>query len=486
MSGKGVAIARPAPGSYVKRDFFVAGQWAPATGEEWHPVYDCGTQEELGRVRSASEADVRQAVAAAAEAQSQWATTPVPERAAALQALHDALSERSEELTAVIAAEVGTAIAIAGAIQVRSAIRTVSLMAELLSSERFEEEIANSTVMHVPVGVTAAITPWNYPLFQTMNKVAAALAAGCTVVHKPSELAPLSSLILAEAVAKAELPTGVYNLVPGAGPTVGEQLASDPRVRMTSFTGSVAAGRRVYELGAATLKRVALELGGKSASMLLEDADLDIAVKSSVNRAFLNSGQTCDAWTRLLVPRGRLDDVLDRVVAATSRLTLGDQFDPATRLGPLISDRQVQRVRSYIDGALADGARCVTGGSEPPAGLERGHYVQATVLADVRPEMTVAQEEVFGPVLAVLAYDHVDEAVRIANDTSYGLSGAVWSADVEKATAVARRMHTGQVVINGGQFNPYAPFGGVNQSGLGREMGAYGIGEFLETKALQH
>jgi len=199
----------------------------------------------------------------------------------------------------------------------------------------------------------------------------------------------------------------------------------------------------------------------------------------------LNSGQTCDAWTRLLVPRDLLDDVLDRVVAATSRLTLGDQFDPATRLGPLISDRQVQRVRNFIDGALADGARCVVGGSEPPAGLERGHYVQATVLADVRPEMTVAQEEIFGPVLAVLAYDHVDEAVRIANGTSYGLSGAVWSTDAERATAVARRMRTGQVVINGGKFNPYAPFGGINQSGLGREMGSHGIREFLETKALQ-
>jgi aldehyde dehydrogenase (NAD+) len=485
MSGNRAAIARPAPGSYIKDDFFVAGGWAPATGAEWHPVYDCGTEEELGRVRSASEADVRRAVDAAAQAQDKWAATSVGERAAALQALHDALAERAEELTAVIAAEVGTAIAIAGAIQVHSAIRTVSLMAEALSSERFEEEIANSTVMHVPVGVTAAITPWNYPLFQTMNKVAAALAAGCTVVHKPSELAPLSSLILAEAVAKAELPAGIYNLVPGAGPTVGEQLASDPRVRMTSFTGSAAAGRRVYELGAATLKRVALELGGKSASVLLEDADLDVAVKSSVNRAFLNSGQTCDAWTRLLVPRDLLDDVLDRVVAATSRLTVGDQFDPATRLGPLISDRQVQRVRNYIDGALVDGARRVVGGSEPPAGLERGHYVQATVLADVRPEMTVAQEEVFGPVLAVLAYDHVDDAVQIANDTPYGLSGAVWSADVERATAVARRMHTGQVVINGGRFNPFAPFGGINQSGLGREMGAYGLREFLETKALQ-
>jgi aldehyde dehydrogenase (NAD+) len=486
MSGNRVAIARPAPGSYIKNEFFVAGEWAPTAGEERHPVYDCGTQEELGRVRSASEADVRRAVEAAALAQDGWAATPVAERGAALLALHDALAERAEELTAVIAAEVGTAIAIAGAIQVQSAIRTVSLMAELLSEEKFEEEIGNSTVTRVPVGVTAAITPWNYPLFQTMNKVAAALAAGCTVVHKPSELAPLSSLILAEAVAKAKLPAGVYNLVPGAGPTVGERLAGDPLVRMTSFTGSAAAGRRVYELGAPTLKRVALELGGKSASVLLEDANLDVAVKSSVNRAFLNSGQTCDAWTRLLVPRDLLDDVLDRVVAATSRLTLGDQFDPATRLGPLISDRQVQRVRGYIDGALVGGARCVVGGSEPPAGLPRGHYVQATVLADVRPEMTVAQEEVFGPVLAVLAYDQVDEAIQIANGTSYGLSGAVWSADAERATAVARQLQTGQVVINGGQFNPYAPFGGINQSGLGREMGADGIREFLETKALQH
>jgi acyl-CoA reductase-like NAD-dependent aldehyde dehydrogenase len=333
--------------------------------------------------------------------------------------------------------------------------------------------------------VVAAITPWNYPLFQTMGKVAAALAAGCTVVHKPSELAPLSAFILAEAAEQAELPDGVYNLVPGRGPTVGEQLSSHPKVSMVSFTGSTAAGARVYELAARSIKRVALELGGKSPSVLLPDADVVAAVRATVNRAFLNSGQTCDAWTRMLAPKKDLDQVLDLTRAAAERLTLGDPFDETTRLGPLVSRAQVDRVRRYIDGALADGARLVIGGSATPAGLDRGYYVAPTVLADVRPSMAVAREEVFGPVLVVLGYDTPDDALAIANDTDYGLSAAVWSADVERATMFARDIRAGQVVINGGGFNPAAPFGGLKRSGIGRELGRYGIDEFLETRALQ-
>jgi betaine-aldehyde dehydrogenase len=480
------ALERPAPGAYGRETHFSGGEWVPSTGHAWHPVHDCGTTDELGRIRSAGAADVDNAVRAAQAAQAAWAACPPAGRARALLDLHERLAERGDELTAVIAAEVGTAVAIADAIQVASALRALRQMAEDLMNETFEEEIGNTTVVHEPVGVVAAITPWNYPLFQAMNKVAAALAAGCTVVHKPSELAPLSAFILAEAVAAADLPAGVYNLLPGDGPTVGAMLAGHPAVQMTSFTGSTATGRHIYTLGAATIKRVALELGGKSASIVLDDADLDVAVRSSVNRAFLNSGQTCDAWTRLLVPRHRLDDVLDVAVAAAGRLSVGDQFDPATRLGPLVSARQKRRVLGYVDGALRDGATAVIGGTETPSGLDRGHFVRPTILTGVRPEMAVAQEEVFGPVLAVLTYDDEDEAIRIANGTAYGLSGAVWSGDADRAMRVARRLVVGQVVVNGGRFNPLAPFGGVKQSGIGREMGRYGLREFLEPKALQH
>jgi aldehyde dehydrogenase (NAD+) len=484
--GRAAAVARPAPGGYHRETHFAGGEWVPSTGEDWHPVHDCGTTDELGRIGSASVADVDNAVRAARAAQPGWAARPPADRAQALLDLHERLATRTDELIAVIAAEVGTAIGIAGPIQVASALQMLRQTAEHLTHEPFEEEIGNTTVVQAPVGVVAAITPWNYPLFQTMNKVAAALAAGCTVVHKPSELAPLSSFILAEAVAAANLPAGTYNLVPGGGPTVGEALAGHPAVRMTSFTGSTATGRRIYTLAAAGIKRVALELGGKSASILLDDADLDVAVKSSVNRAFLNSGQTCDAWTRLLVPRRQLDAVLDLAVAATRRLTVGDQFDPATRLGPLVSAQQQERVREYIDRARHDGATAVIGGSAAPSGLDRGHFVQATILTGVRPDSAVAQEEVFGPVLAVLAYDDDGEAIQVANGTAYGLSGAVWSRDADRAMSVARRLDAGQVVLNGGRFNPMAPFGGVKQSGIGREMGRYGIREFLEPTALQH
>ena len=277
--------------------------------------------------------------------------------------------------------------------------------------------------------------------------------------------------MLAEAT-QAALPNGVYNLVPGSGPEVGEAMAVHPGVAMVSFTGSTVAGTRVYELAARSIKRVALELGGKSASVLLPDADFPAAVQATVNRAFLNSGQTCDAWTRLLVPRQQLDDALDLAAAAAKRLTLGDPFEPGTKLGPLISARQATRVRGYVEQALSAGASAMTGGPERPDGLERGHYFAPTVLTGVNPGMQVAREEVFGPVLAVLTFDSEAEALEIANDTGYGLSGAVWSADPDRAMRFARDMQAGQVVINGGRFNPLAPFGGVKQSGLGRERGS--------------
>jgi betaine-aldehyde dehydrogenase len=475
---------RPAPGSRDRDAIFINGDWRSAGGDTWAEVRDSGTEARMGRIRSASMRDVGDAVDAATQALPRWSTSPVPDRADALMALHHGLAERADELVGLIAAEVGTAVRLCDAIQVASALTVLEETARLIRTFPLVEQVGNVTVRQVSVGVTAAITPWNYPLFQTIAKVAAALAAGSTVVHKPSSLAPLSAFVLAEEVARAGLPAGTYNLLTGAGSDIGQALAGHDGVNMVSFTGSTAAGVVVYREAAPTMKRLALELGGKSASVVLDDADLPTAIKTSVNRGLLNSGQTCDAWTRLLVPARLKSECIELARAATAKLTLGDPFDPETRLGPLVSEPQVARVRRYIEDAVTAGATLLMGGSEPPAALDRGYYVQPTLLGDVRPEMVVAREEVFGPVLAIITYESEDEAVAIANATDYGLSGAVWSADGDRARSVAGRLRTGQVVINGGRFNPLAPVGGVKMSGLGRELGAAGVAEYLETKAL--
>jgi acyl-CoA reductase-like NAD-dependent aldehyde dehydrogenase len=330
-----------------------------------------------------------------------------------------------------------------------------------------------------------AITPWNYPLHQIAAKVAPALAVGCTVVLKPSEVAPLNAFILAEVIDEAGLPAGVFNLVTGTGPVVGEAIASHPDVDMVSFTGSTRAGRRVSELASQSVKPVALELGGKSPNVILDDADLETAVTDGVSKCFLNSGQTCSALTRMLVPRARLEEAERIAAAVADAYTVGDPFDPGTRLGPLVSETQRERVRGYIKKGIEEGARLVTGGEQPPEGSERGYYVRPTVFSDVRPDMTIAQEEIFGPVLAIIPYEDEEDAIRIANDSQYGLAGGVWSADEERALRVARRIRTGQVEINGGVFNPLAPFGGYKQSGHGRELGRHALEEYLQVKSMQ-
>jgi acyl-CoA reductase-like NAD-dependent aldehyde dehydrogenase len=336
-----------------------------------------------------------------------------------------------------------------------------------------------------PVGVVACITPWNYPLHQIAAKVAPALAAGCTVVLKPSEVAPLNAFILAEVVHAAGLPRGVFNLVTGTGPEVGEALVRHPEVDMVSFTGSTRAGKRVAALGADAVKRVALELGGKSAAIILDDADLAAAVKGTLSACFLNSGQTCSAHTRMLVPESKYAEAARLATEEAARYTVGDPFGDTAKLGPLVSAEQRERVRDYIRKGVAEGAELLCGGPDAPPGLERGYYVQPTVFGRVDPASTIAQEEIFGPVLAIITYRDEEEAVRIANGTPYGLAGGVWSADEARALAVARRLRTGQVDINGGPFNMLAPFGGFKQSGRGRELGRYGLEEFLEYKSLQ-
>ncbi len=330
-----------------------------------------------------------------------------------------------------------------------------------------------------------AITPWNFPLYQVVLKVAPALAAGCTVVLKPSEVAPINAFILAEIIDEVGLPPGVFNLVSGVGPVVGEAIASHPKVDMVSFTGSTRAGRRVMQLAAEGIKRVSLELGGKSANILLDDTDLATAVPAGVFGCYMNSGQTCSALTRMLVPRDKLAEVEELAAAAVAGFAPGDPFEAGKLLGPLVSAVQRDRVRGYIKKGIEEGAKLVVGGADAPEGLDKGFYIQPTVFSDVTRDMTIAKEEIFGPVLSIIPYDTEEEAIEIANDTPYGLAGAVWSADTARAERVARQMRTGQVDINGGNFNPSAPFGGYKQSGIGRERGKYGLEEFVETKAMQ-
>ncbi|MFP2926541.1 aldehyde dehydrogenase family protein [Pyxidicoccus sp. 3LG] len=464
---------------------YINGEWVTPRGTGRIDVLSASTEEVMGRIPEGTAEDADLAVRAARRAFDMWSTRTPAERAQVLQRVQQGLTARQDELARTITGELGMPLALAKPIQVGTPITVTGSYVQLLQEYSFEEQVGNSLVVREPVGVVACITPWNYPLHQIIAKVAPALAAGCTVVLKPSEMAPLNAFILAEVLHEAGVPAGVFNLVSGTGPVVGEALVRHPEVDMVSFTGSTRAGRRVSELASATIKRVALELGGKSAAILLDDANLKTAVKRVVSSCFLNSGQTCSAHTRMLVPRALHEEAAQLAAEAAGGFTVGDPFKGEAKLGPLISDTQRTRVREYIQQGLCEGARLVAGGLEQPEGLTKGYYVKPTVFAGVTPEMAIAQEEIFGPVLVVMPYDGEDNAICIANSTVYGLSGGVWSNDVERAKRVARRMRTGQVDINGGRFNPLAPFGGYRQSGHGREFGRYGLEEFLEHKAMQ-
>ena len=464
---------------------YIDGAWVEPSGKDTLDVINSTTEEVIATIPAGDATDIDRAVKAAKAAFPAWSQTSVQDRAKYLTRINEGLSARADEIANIVSEEVGMPKMLSKLIQVGLPQGSFAVNAQLVEGFQFEEEVGNSLVVREPVGVVGCITPWNYPLHQIAAKVAPALAAGCTVVVKPSEVAPINAFMLAEIIDEVGLPAGVFNLVSGVGPVVGEAIASHPDVDMVSFTGSTRAGKRVSELAAQTVKRVTLELGGKSANVILDDADFEKAVADGVGKCYLNSGQTCSALTRMLVPRDRLAEAEAIARKTAETFTPGDPFADTTRLGPLVSAVQRDRVRGYIQKGIDEGATLVTGGTEAPDGLDKGFFVKPTVFSGVRRDMTIAQEEIFGPVLSILPYDTEEEAIEIANDTVYGLAGGVWSGDPERAKKVARQLRTGQVEVNGGGFNLMAPFGGYKQSGHGRELGKYGLEEYLEVKSLQ-
>jgi acyl-CoA reductase-like NAD-dependent aldehyde dehydrogenase len=470
----------------VRDAFYIGGEWVSATDRETVDVIDATTEEVVGTVALGTEEDVDRAVKAARAGFEVWSQTSVEDRMNALRAITAGLTARAEEIAALVAREVGMPIGLSRMIQAGLPIMSFGSMVNLLDDLDLEEQVGNSLIVREPVGVVGCITPWNYPLHQICAKVAPALAAGCSVVVKPSEVTPLNAFVLAEVIDEAGLPAGVFNLVPGLGPVVGEAMAAHPDVDMISFTGSTKAGKRVSEVASQTVKRVALELGGKSPYVILPDTtDMQHAVINGVGKCYLNSGQTCSALTRMLVPRERLQEVEMIAKAVAEATRIGDPFDEQSALGPLVSDTQRERVRDYIRKGVEEGAKLVVGGPDQPEDQPTGYFVQPTVFSEVTPDMTIAREEIFGPVLSIIPYDSEDEAAEIANDTIYGLAGGVWSDHPDHAKQFARRLRTGQVEINGATFNPLAPFGGYKQSGNSRELGTFGLDEFFEVKAIQ-
>lgn len=465
---------------------YINGKWQDSSGAERIQVINPATEAVVGEITAGTAEDIDLAVAAARAALPSWSTTSPEVRAGYMRQIHQELVARAPELAELITNELGMPFKLSQRIQAGLPAFVLNSYVELLETFEFSERLGHSLVIKDPIGVVAAITPWNYPLHQLMIKVAAALAAGCTIVAKPSEITPLNAFVLADIIDSCGLPPGVFNLVSGYGSVVGEALAIHPDVDMVSFTGSTRAGKRVSVLAAESVKRVALELGGKSAAILLDDAPLETAIKATVNNCFLNSGQTCSAHTRMLVPEELYEEASQLAVQIAAKFAPGSPHDIKTRIGPLVSAQQRDRVVEYIRTGINEGAELLLGGEESPEGLPLGFYVQPTVFGRVSSDMTIAREEIFGPVLCIMPYRDEEDAIRIANDSIYGLAGGVWSENSDRAERVARRLQTGQVDINGGRFNLLAPFGGYKQSGNGRELGPYGLEEFLQVKSLQY
>ncbi|MEU8179251.1 aldehyde dehydrogenase family protein [Micromonospora sp. NPDC049047] len=471
------------PSAYTVTGHWIGGETVAGSAGTL-PVVNPATGEVVAKTPAGTAADVDRAVVAARAAFPAWAATTPRHRADVLRRLGAGLGVRQEEIAQAITAEMGSPIGMSRTAQVAFPAAVVESVVALADDFAWTEEVGNSLIVREPIGVVGAITPWNFPLQQIVSKVAPALLAGNTIVFKPSENAPLTARILAEVAADAGVPAGVLNVVYGTGAVVGEAISAHPDIDMISFTGSTRAGKRIGAVAAETVKRVALELGGKGANIILDDADLPEAVTRGLMMAFSNGGQVCGAWPRMLVPASRQDEVVALAVEAAGQYTVGDPTDEATRIGPMASEAHRKKVVGYIDRGIADGARLVFGGPDRPAGLATGAYVQPTIFADVDPTSAIAQEEIFGPVLTIIPYGDEDEAVAIANGTPYGLTSGVFG-EPEHALTVARRLRVGQVDVNAGHWNPFAPFGGYKQSGNGREFGRFGLEEFLETTSIQ-
>jgi len=464
--------------------FYIDGAWVDPAVPATLGVANPATEEVFARISLGSRQDVDRAAMAARRAFAAYSETSVEERLAWLHRIIEGFKARLPELARTMTLEMGAPITFATQRQATVALFHFEEAARVLAQYRFEEPMGVGIVRREPIGVCGLITPWNWPLNQVASKVAPALATGCTVVLKPSEIAPLSSMLLAEIIHDAAVPPGVFNLVNGDGPTVGEAIAAHPQIDMVSFTGSTAAGVRVAKLAADTVKRVAQELGGKSANIILPDVDLKAAVIEGVHACYTNAGQNCQSPTRMLVSRAQREAAFAAAREAVAAIRLGDPLDPATTMGPLVSQRQFERVQELIQSGIDDGATLVAGGTGRPAALNRGYYVRPTVFGDVTPQMRIAREEIFGPVLSIMSYDTEEEAIEIANDTPFGLAGFVQSRDSKRARAVANRIRAGRVYLNGAGFDRSLPFGGYKQSGNGREFGVFGFEEYLEVKAI--
>ncbi|MGK2926552.1 MAG: aldehyde dehydrogenase family protein [Lysobacterales bacterium] len=463
---------------------YIDGEWAASSGGSPHDIINPATEQPIGQVSFGTAADVDRAVAAARAAFATFSLWTVGQRIELLERIVRAYQARARDMATAISTEMGAPSGFALKAQAASGTGQFLAAIEALRTMTFEETIGTTRVVKEPVGVCGLITPWNWPVNQIACKVAPALAAGCTMVLKPSEVAPVNATILAEILAAAGVPRGVFNLVHGDGPGVGAAMSAHPGIDMMSFTGSTRAGVQVAKAAADTVKRVAQELGGKSANIILESAPLEKAVVSGVREMFSNSGQSCNAPSRMLVPAGRYEEAVAIAAAVAEQTVVGDPQAAGTQLGPVVSESQYKRIQSLIEKGLEEGAKLAAGGPGKPEGLQTGYYVRPTVFRDVRNDMTIAREEIFGPVLCMIPYDSLEEAIRVANDTPYGLSGYVYGATPDEAMTVARRLRTGMVHLNGAPNDINAPFGGYKQSGNGREWGAHGIEDFLEVKAV--